>query len=565
MAIVPRENLYSFFETGDIPTQEEFADLIDSYVHQKEDGVSVYKPDAENKRFGVGVLQPPYRLGVRAEGDIQKLISLHDIEDTHRWSINLNPSISANTGLNIAQETAGGSISRLFVQESTGNVGIGSQSPQQKLHIENNAPASLSGIKVLNSASVANNGWLIGHLNDEETQRDGSLSFRSQVDDPIERMLINSDGNVGINEPLPYTKLHVSMPNSDPNAVIGLSENTGIVNVGPITENIVMDFRGLQARTAEFIGDVISMDVAAMNLQRLGGDILIHGDDTIEVSRKVMITDEGLMGLGTITPVEKLEIDGAVKIGDTEGLNEGTIRWTGADFEGYNGTSWLSFTSGGEGQWTQGEGNHIYYNPEVPLGVSIGTDVQKATLTVANQEVAVGSSAASIVSNVSTNASAGAGDNRVGLLLESSGEWGGELSAVIGLYVNSADGHQFANHNLAAVVNGNLVVGDVSNEGSSVGTNGSRVLAIQPGVEPTAEAFMGGVQLYVRSIDGHQHLGIMDGDGNVVTLFQQPALVPAENDAFSATYDASVIDILNNMRTRINELESKIAELGLFA
>lgn len=565
MAIVPRESLYSFFETGDIPTQEEFADLIDSYIHREEDGVFVYKPDDTTKRFGVGISQPPYRLGIAAEGDIQNLISLHDVNGAHRWSINMDPLASDLKGFNLAQETASGSESRLFVHETSGNVGLGSLDPEQKLQIEHNSPTGIVGLKMLNTATVANNGWSIGHLQEEDELRDGGLSVRSKVDNPIERLFISPSGNVGINQPLPQTKLHVSLPLEDPNSVIGLTEDSGVANIGPITQSVVFDSRGLQAREGEYIGDTLSLEASTLNLQRIGGEILIHGDDTVENSQKIIITNEGNIGAGIINPDERLALDGAIQLGTTDNLNTGTIRWTGADFEGYNGTSWMSFTSGGEGQWQQGEGNHIYYNPEVPLGVSIGTNVQKATLTVENHEVAVSSTTANIVSNTSSNASAGAGDNRVGLLLESSGEWGGELSAVIGLHINSVNGHQFANQNLAAVLNGNTVIGNVADDQSSVGSNGNRVFVLQQGTEPTSQPNVPGVQMYAREVGGHLRLGIMDGSGEVVTLMRQAAIVAPDNTSFAAEYDASVIDILNNMRDRINELESKIKGLGLLA
>lgn len=342
--IVSRAILYSFFETGSIPTQEEFADLINSYVHRREDGVFIFEPDEEIKRFGVGIPGPAYRLGVMAEGETENLISLHDLNETHKWSVNLNPEGNNNRGLNMAQETVAGSVSRLFIQEDSGNVGIGTLSPEQKLHIENSSPSSVTGIKLLNTATVENNGWTIGHVNDVETARDGGLSFQSQIEDPIERMLITPSGNVGINEPSPYTKLHVSMSNSDPQAVIGLDETTGIVNIGPITENVAMDFRGIQARTGEFTGSVLDMKTAALNLQRLGGGLLIHGDSGISEERKLTITDNGSVGIGTLNPSEKIDVNGGIKIGNTDGVSEGTIRWTGTDFEGYDGSIWKSLT-----------------------------------------------------------------------------------------------------------------------------------------------------------------------------------------------------------------------------
>jgi len=45
-AIESRDILKTYFETGDVPTQQQFADVIDSYVHKLDDGVSVYKLQA---------------------------------------------------------------------------------------------------------------------------------------------------------------------------------------------------------------------------------------------------------------------------------------------------------------------------------------------------------------------------------------------------------------------------------------------------------------------------------------------------------------------------------------
>lgn len=564
MAILPRQSLYTFFETGDIPTQEQFADLIDSYVHREEDGVFIYKPTDTIKRFGIGLNQPPYRLGIAAEGDTQKLISLHEADGTHRWSLNLNPLASDLKGLNFTQETAGGSESRLFINEETGNVGLGSLDPEQKLQVEGSAPTKIVGVKLLNNASVANNGWAIGHLQEEEDLRDGGLSFSSEVDNPIERMFISPAGNVGINEPLPQTKLHVSLPLADPNSVIGLTEASGVLNIGPINQSVVFDSRGLQARVGEYIGETLSLEASTLNLQRIGGEILIHGDDAIENSKKIVVTNDGYIGAGILNPNERLVLNGAIQLGNTENLNQGAIRWTGEDFEGYNGTSWVSLTSGGTGQWEQGVENSIYYNPETPMYVSIGTTARKGTLTILNEGViGSGSSYANSVSNISTNESAGAGDNRVGLRIESSGEWGGETSAVIGLHVDAVNGHQYANQNLAAVINGNTVIGNVEDAQNSIGTNGQNVLAIQKGTEPLYSPDIPSVQLYTSVADKTPCLKIMDGSGDVITLIRQEALTTSNDSAFSDGYNSSVIDILDNMRKRINDLENRMQSLGL--
>lgn len=58
------------------------------------------------------------------------------------------------------------------------------------------------------------------------------------------------------------------------------------------------------------------------------------------------------VGIGTNSPAEKLEVNGGIKIGASSNTNPGTIRWNAVknDFEGFNGTAWVSLT-GGKGRW----------------------------------------------------------------------------------------------------------------------------------------------------------------------------------------------------------------------
>jgi len=55
---------------------------------------------------------------------------------------------------------------------------------------------------------------------------------------------------------------------------------------------------------------------------------------------------QGNVGVGVVLPTEALEVNGGVKVGNSTNTNAGTIRWTGSDFEGYNGTQWVSLVSG---------------------------------------------------------------------------------------------------------------------------------------------------------------------------------------------------------------------------
>ena len=55
----------------------------------------------------------------------------------------------------------------------------------------------------------------------------------------------------------------------------------------------------------------------------------------------------GNVGIGTVSPSAKLDVAGKIKVGDDSvSPTAGTIRWTGSDFEGYDGSVWKSLTAG---------------------------------------------------------------------------------------------------------------------------------------------------------------------------------------------------------------------------
>ncbi len=74
------------------------------------------------------------------------------------------------------------------------------------------------------------------------------------------------------------------------------------------------------------------------------------------------IPPAGNAGIGTLSPAEKLEVAGGIKLGSTGGANAGTIRWSGTDFEGYDGGSWRSFTETGEGMPSGTAGQTLRHN-----------------------------------------------------------------------------------------------------------------------------------------------------------------------------------------------------------
>lgn len=554
--------------------QIDFADLIDSYIHKTDDGVAIYlPPSSADKRFGIGVTTPDCPLGIKATGTNQSLISFHDASQISKWNMNMNPSGSTPKGFNIDQVTTSGNVSRLFIHETNGNVGMGTITPEEKLHVKGANDGGNVSIMVENLESGSGTGWLMSAIDDNAlTARQKTFAIHEKVGNSLlERITVlatNSSGikNVGVNETLPFATLHVTRPPSDPLEPVSLAENTGILLLGQIdNNNLAMDSRQIQARHGSYISNVLNFTVSSLNLQPYGGGITINNGST-NASDKATITTNGMLGLGTTTPVEKIDIDGAIKIGTTTTNNDGTIRYTGTDFEGRKNGAWVSLTAD-NGPWTT-LSNTIYYATGTTPRVGIGTNTATATLDVDDAETVTGGNTAVNIHNSSTTSSNSS--SRVALGINCSGVWSSNPSALnIGLYVQQVTGQTNASSNIAAVLNGNVSIGGLTSS-SIIGSNGSRVLAIQNGTAPTSAisgsglAADGGIQLYSQSdAMGTSTFNVMNGDGTIIKLFRTAALTPANNTPVSPVYDPAVQALIENMRQRINELEAKLQALGL--
>ena len=59
------------------------------------------------------------------------------------------------------------------------------------------------------------------------------------------------------------------------------------------------------------------------------------------------VIENGNVGVNTDNPIEKLQVNGAINLGNTTINAPGSIRWTGEDFEGFDGLDWKSLTKCG--------------------------------------------------------------------------------------------------------------------------------------------------------------------------------------------------------------------------
>src|SRR6187402_2789991 len=126
MAIKDRTALKSYFVKNAIPTEGNFADLIDSQLNQAQDGV--FKPDGE-----------PLSV-VAAPGDQKRVLRLYANYPAANpdWIISLNPAqdpATAGTSRSGFGITDGGGNTRLFVDAASGRVGVGTNNPQFALDV----------------------------------------------------------------------------------------------------------------------------------------------------------------------------------------------------------------------------------------------------------------------------------------------------------------------------------------------------------------------------------------------------------------------------------------------
>lgn len=590
-----RLDLYDEFKNGDIPNETDFADTIDSALNLVDDGLISYKVDTPVgtlKRFGIGgETSPDCPLGIKGEpGQDDQMICFTSSDESHKWNINLNPTGQSITGFSIDDQTSGISSSRFFIdQQSEGNVGIGTVEPEQKLHVRGANDGANVSIMVENLESGADSGWLMSAIDDNAVPERVRTFAIQEKNGPelFERITILSGGdpanpqnNVGVNEILPMATLHVSSPQSSPFTPLGMAENTGILLLGPVIgPNLVMDTHQVQARTGEYVasGPTLAFTANKLGLQPYGGGIIIN--ESFSPDKQLIISDDGNIGVGK-TPVEKIDINGAVTIGDTSTPvpADGTVRFGGpnADLEVWMGNQWNSLTTHTltDGLWVNGGNGIIYYdtaagNPKVGIGV---TTPNSALHVKDDSQDVFGNIATVAVVNNSGTTSPDPGLMRTGIAVQCSGIWSTNSSALnVGLYVKSVTGQTAAESNIAALINGNTVIGDVTGQ-TIVGQNGVNVLAIQNGAAPTSIPGITpntGIQIYSQDVVGADGIGrsafrVMNGDGNVITLSRQASLEPASLTV-PDTGDANTNALIENMRLRINQLENIIKALGVVA
>lgn len=596
MPLQTRTYLGTKFANGAIPTAQDFIDVFDSSPNFLDDGLTSYKVQTSSgllKRFGFGTeTAPECPIGIKGETPTSnEMICFTSGDASHKWNIDLSPLNGTVTpptqvpGFSIDDASSGTSTSRLFI-DSNGNTGIGTIMPQAKLHVSGIVTSGYVGSIVENLASQ-HAGWLLAHA-DDNTVLSHAGAFGIVEKGPsgfIERLTVsprlqtpvNTYFNMGVNESNPQATLHVFRSASDPQSDSALAENTGILLAGPIdSQNLIIDSHRIQARTGAMIpgGTTLNLTATPLGLQPLGGDITVHSSYTSD--RQLIITDAGLVGIGK-QPIERLDIAGAITVGDTTTAApaSGTIRWNAAadDLQVFKDNAWKSLTTQTvtDGFWVAAPApGSIYYKPaQTNAKVGIGVTVPTASLQVDETSTNVGTSiSGTLLTCEATTSSSASTLYRAALQVISSGQWSSNGAAPnVGLYVSGVTGQANPSANLAAVLNGNVVVGNL-NGLTVVGDNGTNVLAIQNGSAPTntpGTTPNTGIQIYSDALSSSSATSVfhlINGDDTLIKLFQQGPITAADPNTPS-TGNVTTDNIIINIRNRVADIENALKALGL--
>ncbi len=211
-----RAELKSYFVKNAIPTENNFADLIDAALIQASDGVA--KPSGDP-------------LSVEAVGDDtsrKQVLNVYDsfADNGPTYSLELKPRSDPNNaatgkpGLSISD---GAGTSRLFIQANTGHVGLGTNEPTHPLHVKSGESVGLfestgaqAYLRISTSEGLDNRVELCNRPG-------GRLSLWTAGAGDALNILRN--GKVGVREPNPQRPLHIGAGGR-----IGLAQGNSVTN-----------------------------------------------------------------------------------------------------------------------------------------------------------------------------------------------------------------------------------------------------------------------------------------------------------------------------------------------
>jgi hypothetical protein len=193
--------------------------------------------------------------------------------------------------------------------DSSGNVGIGTSSPSQKLHIEGSSHTRLQ----ITSSTTTDAAIYLGDTADEDVGAlvyDNAQNSMKFLTNAAERMRIDSSGNVGIGTSSPAAVLDIQTANAGSDIRLTATDGSS----------------GASARFTTAAGNFyVGLDTASGGSFGAANHAVLWQDSAYGMtfatnnSRRMTIDSSGNVGIGTSSPATQLHVIGETRIDPSSG------------------------------------------------------------------------------------------------------------------------------------------------------------------------------------------------------------------------------------------------------
>jgi len=259
---------------------------------------SSYTAGSEGLRIGVGSSN---QHEIKSLGNRDLVLERNDAEKLRLTStgIDVTGTVTAD-GLTVDTDT-------LHVDATNDRVGIGTNTPSAVLDVVGtkiqltgaNPEIVLNDNTNTNTCIIKNNDGSLDYKADQNNEQ--GLSRHRFYTDGTQRMEIEANGNVGIGTTSPASKLHLRGSNS---GATGVADGTLIVEQGSAPSIQILS-ANTQTQSIKF-GDPEDGDVGKINYSHADNHMALFTNGT----ERLRIDSSGKVGIGTSSPLGKLEVNG---------------------------------------------------------------------------------------------------------------------------------------------------------------------------------------------------------------------------------------------------------------